>query len=389
MKRILPWLTLAIALALLVGIYLYVQHAIEANNSRIAQPRPPAKENPLNVTVVTVSPAKHAAQIQAVGLASPRYDLTLTNQVAGEIITMSPSFDVGEQVRQGQTLLTLRNVELSADLASAQNDVATSELALKEEQRQVEQANAEWRAAGLEGEPASDLVLRAPQLAAAQADLTSAKAALALAQDNVKKLKITAPFDGIITAQNASPGEYLSSNSELATLYSSDEVSIELQLSAQDWNKLPTGQQMLAQNWQASIRSIDGQQQWQGYVKRVGLHVNSESGLRSLYIAVDRPLELTPALLPGSYVSVIVQGMETDNLWQLPNSALSQKSQIWYVNADNRLANFDATPRFVDQDYVYIDVPENLAQAPQKILTQPYNSYLKGMLVTPEEVVSP
>ena len=388
MKRILPWLTLAIAVVALVSVYIIVQNAIDANNNRMSRPRPPATETPLNVSVITVTPAKHAAQVKAVGLASPHYNLTLTNKVAGEITELSTAFKVGEVIRKGQTLLQLRNIELRAELASAQNAVAASELALKEEQRQVEQANAEWQAAGLEGEPASDLVLRAPQLTAAKADLASAKAALALAQDNVKQLTVTAPFDGIITTRNVSPGAYLNANSELATLYSSDEVSIELQLSAQDWNKLPPALQMLEQHWQANIQSIDGQNQWQGYIKQTGFHVNAESGLRALYVSVERPLEQTPALLPGSYVTVVIHGTELDNLWQLPNSALSQKSQVWYVNQDSRLANFDATPRFVDQNYVYIDVPETLGDAPQKVLTQPYNSYLTGMLLTPEEVAT-
>ena len=386
MRRKLPWLVFGLAVLTFIGVYAYIQHAIEQNQTRFNRARPPAEETALDVTVVQVKSASHAASLSAVGLAQPNYNLTLTSQVSGEVTQVSPKLETGARVKQGEALAQLTNLNLITELASAKNELAASRLALKEEQRQVEQANAEWQAAGLEGVPDSDLVLREPQLAAAQADVEAAEAALALAQDNVEKLTIRAPFDGIIASQAISLGTYLSSGAEVATLYSSDRVEIALQLSQQDWQKLPPIQTMLNQHWSADVRAVDGDHIWPGYVKQAGLHVDTETGLRSLYVAVDNPLEQQPNLLLGSYVRVSLEGAEIDHLWRLPNSALSQKSQIWYVDANQRLANFDATPRFVDQNYVYISVPEALRGQPHQVLTHPYNSYLKGMLVNPVEL---
>ncbi|MBM6549623.1 efflux RND transporter periplasmic adaptor subunit [Marinomonas ostreistagni] len=385
MGRKLPWLVFGLAVALFIGVYAYIQYAISQNQAQFSRSRPAAPETALDVTVVNVTPSSHAASLTAVGLAQPNYNLSLTSQVSGEVTTVSPNLEAGAQVKQGEVLAQLTNLSLLTELASAKNELAASRLALKQEQRQVEQANAEWQAAGLEGQPDSDLVLREPQLAAAQADVDAAESALALAQDNVEKLTIRAPFDGVIAAEAISLGTYLSSGAEVATLYSSDRVEIALQLSQQDWQKLPTAQTMLEQHWPAQVRAVDGQHVWPGYVKQAGLHVDTETGLRSLYVAVDNPLAQQPSLLLGSYVRITLSGKQLENLWQLPNSALSQKSQIWYVDADNRLANFDTTPRFVDQEYVYVDVPESLQGQAQQVLTHPYNSYLKGMLVNPVE----
>lgn len=388
MRRNLPWFTLAGALVICTGVFFYIQSALNANDSQFRRERPAAKEIPLSVSVTRVTTAPHAATISAVGLANANNILTLTTQVSGEVIKLSPDFEIGQHVHTGQRLAQLSNISLYTDLANAKHQLASSELALKEEQRQGEQANAEWQAAGLVGEPASDLVLRGPQLAAAKADLVAAKAAVSLAQDKVNKLNIVAPFDGFIAAKNLSLGSYLSANANLATLYSSDKALIELPLSQQDWHKLPPAKNMLRGHWPATVHSIEQADSWQGYVHQASMHIDTESGLRSLYIAVDSPLQQQPALLLGSYVRVTLQGKNIDGLWQLPNSALSQKSQIWYVDEDSRLANFDTTPVFVDQEFVYIQAPEALKAAPQTILTHPYNSYLTGMLVAPEEADS-
>lgn len=389
MKRSLNWIFFGLAVLLLIAALVYIQYAITANEATVSRQRPTTKETALDVSVVKVSSGEHAAAIQAVGIANANQNLALSTQVSGEVIELAPSFEVGQQVKKGQVLLRLKNIGIQADLASAKNTLASAELTLKEEQRQADQANAEWRAAGLSGDPASDLVLRAPQLAAAKADLTAAQAALALAQDNVKQLSVRAPFDAIVVSKDIALGAYLGSNSEVATLYSTDQVVVELQLSLLDWQKLPSASIMLKERWPAQLNSVNNSDTWQGYVKQAGLHVDTESGLRSLFVAVDQPLLQSPALIPGSFVKVHLAGAKQKNLWQLPNSALSQKSQIWYVDQDSRLANFDATPKFVDQAFVYIEVPESLRDSVQQVLIQPYNSYLKGMLVNPQERGNP
>lgn len=376
---------LGLSVLVLIGVYFYIQAAIEQNQTRFSQARPAAKQTPLQVSVIRVEAKTHAATLSAVGIAQPHYNLTLTSQVSGEVTKVSDALEAGTQVKAGDVLLQLTNQTLLTELASAKNQLAAARLSLQEEQRQVEQANAEWRAAGLEGEPDSELVLREPQLNAARSAVEAAEAALTLAQSNVDKLTIRAPFDGIIVASAVSLGSYLGSGADVATVYSADRVNITLPLSAQDWQTLPPAERMMAQHWPATVQAVDQRTTWPGYVKQAALHVDAETGLRNLYVAVDQPLSQQPPLLPGSYVKVSIAGAKINHLWKLPNSALSQRSQIWYIDDQNRLASFDATPRFVDQQSVYISVPKSLQDRVYQVLTHPYNSYLTGMLVTPQE----
>ena len=383
MKRLAPWIALILALAVLAGVYLYISAAITEQNNKVRKPRPQPPEEAIQISVIEASTGSYAASITASGLAEPRYSLTLTSQVSGEVSQVADQFESGQVVKKGQLLASLANTELQSEVASAKNTLASAILALKEEIRQGEQAKAEWQASGFNTAPDSDLVLREPQLAAAQAQVDAAKAALKDAQADLAHSQIRAPFDALVIARSVSPGSYVSAGSEIGSLYSIDRAEIEIDLSNSDWLKLPDMATLLNSDWPVSIHSIDDDSEWQGKIISVGQHIDDSTRMRSLVVALEQPLAQTEPLLLGSFVTIKLSGKSLDNLWRLPNTALSQKSEIWYLDEDSRLAAFETTPKFVDSQYVYIDVPEAMREGRYQVLLKPYNSYVKGSLVAP------
>ncbi|MFT2112708.1 efflux RND transporter periplasmic adaptor subunit, partial [Marinomonas sp. 2405UD68-3] len=393
MKRFSQWIVLAIMIFVLAGVYFFITNAIDAKNKRTSKPRPPAKEQVLDVSVITVFAEKHAATLTAFGTAEPRFQLNLTSKVSGDLIDLNPLFETGKQVKNESTLATLHNYELLSQFDQAKSQIAKARLSFEEEVRQVEQAKAEWKAAGFIGEPDSDLVLRKPQLEVTKATLIEAKSALKKAQDDVNHLTVRAPFDALIVTRDVSLGSQVQSGTKLGTLYSTDRIEITLPLTPKDWTKLPAPEEMIQNKWPIAITSINettlGKKEvWQGYVLRAANHIDTTTKMRSLVVAVDDPFSLKPILLPGSFVQATLFGKPLNDLWRLPSSALSQKSDIWYVDSDNRLKAFPSTPIFMDKDSVYIQAPNELKNTPQKVLIRPYNSYIQGALVNPIESTS-
>lgn len=387
MKLSSQWMILGFSLLAALGVYLYVDHALSEQDFKMGKPLPKAPEQALNISVVTVDTSRFAATISASGIVKPRYNLTLISKVSGEVASISPSLQIGRRVTKGTILATLSNPELNSAVAGAQKTLASAELALKEEIRQGKQAQSEWDASGFGKQPDSDLVLRKPQLASAKATVNAAKESLVEAQDNLQHTKIIAPFDALIIKSNLSPGAYLSAGSEVATLYSTDRAEITINLANNDWIKLPSAKRMLSDDWPVKIQDVYSSQSWQGNVINVDQHVDTTTRMRSLIVGLNKPLDQTPALLPGSFITVTLQGQQLANLWQLPNSALSQQGEIWYVDDNKRLATFDTQATFVDSKYIYIKVPPTMRNRPYQILIKPYNSYLKGTLVNPVEQV--
>ncbi|MBJ7537417.1 efflux RND transporter periplasmic adaptor subunit [Marinomonas transparens] len=385
MKTSSQWMLLILSLLAAIAAYFYINNALQEQEFDRGRPRPEQKEQAIDVSTIKRQASSHTATIQASGIAKPRYQLSLTSQVSGEVVNISNQLEAGQRVKEGDVLATLSNRQLNSAVASAKKALASAELALKEEQRQGDQARAEWKAAGFKGDPESDLVLRVPQLANAKADVNAAKAALAQAQDDLHHTKIVAPFDALVINRNISPGSYLSAGGEIATLYSTDRAEITINLASSDWQKLPAMSSLLSHDWPVAIRSIDSNDSWQGKILSVDQHIDTNTRMRSLIVSLASPLDQTPPLLPGAFVTIQLQGKPMANLWQLPSSALSQKSEIWYLNDDNRLDAFETTPLFVDSQFIYIQVPEKLQNRAYHVLVKPYSSYLKDTLVNPVE----
>lgn len=371
-----------IAALVVCGLILsFVFNQINAKKAMVKPKKASVQVLP-KVSVMQLKVASYQPVIEAFGSAEPKYSLTLEAQNSGQITQLNSQFEVGKMLQSGEVLATINNTSYLADVATQEYAVTSAIVDLKEELRSAEQALDEWNASGLSGQPSSDLVLRKPQIAEAKAALLDAKASLKEAEQKLEDTKIKAPFNGLVISRDIVPGSYVQAGSQIATLYNTDRMDIKLSLSAKDWAKLPSIEVMQAARWPVTLTDVETQHQWQAYVLSGDNHRDSDTRLRTLTIAVDNPLKQTPALYAGSFVKASLKGDTLDNLWQLPSTAYSQKSQVWYLNADNTLNAFTASPIFSNQGQVYIQPPADLQVATQTVLLRPYNSYLQGMKVT-------
>ena len=333
-----------------------------------------------DVSVLNVTPADFQATISGHGEARASYQLKLLAEVSGRVRELSPKFNSGRQFSKNEILLTIEDTPYREALASAQSNLADAELALLQEERNSEQALAEWRRSGLDGEPASPLVLRKPQLKAAKAKVTQARQAVRKAQFDLDKTVIRAPFDAVVVSRDVQPGSYLQGGAQVAELYNTDVIEVAVPLSDSQWLSLPEAGSLAEQPWPVTLVSSDGRRQWQAKASRVEQHLDSQSRQRSLIVTVEQPLAQTPALFPGTFVSAEIQGRQLHGLWQLPSSAISQDGDIWYLTDDSTLAKFEAEVLFAEGDAVYIAPLAGVDRA--AVVTRPLSSYLLGMKVT-------
>ena len=388
MKQILrQGLTVLIAIGVLIAVLFFNFSRITAEANQ-AIPEKKEIQQLLEVEVISVTSQQHIAKLTSYGVAKPHYELSLTAQVSGQIDKLNINFEPGKHIQKGETIIKLEDSDYQAAVASAENDLASAKLALLEEQRQVAQAKSEWQASGLQGEPDSELVLRQPQLKAAKATVKKAEASLRSARKNLYRTNVIAPFDALVIERHVSPGAYVQASSQIATLYSTEYLEVEIDLSARDWNNLPDINLLNQGNWPVTLFNVEDGQSWDGHVLRIEQHLNDNTRQRSLVIAVVKPLDQTNPLYFNTFLKVIVNGRTVDNLWKLPSSALSQRGEIWYVTENNLLNNFSTEPLFSYNDSIYIRPPDQLIDKQQTVLFHPLSSYLKGMSVKTIEKVT-
>ncbi|QUM76065.1 efflux RND transporter periplasmic adaptor subunit [Moritella sp. 24] len=331
------------------------------------------------VAVMAVSKGNYQAEVIGYGEAKSRYQLTLTSEVSGQVESIGQNFATGKQFKQGEAVIQINDIDYQQALTSAQVTVADAKLALLEEQRQGQQARLEWKNSGITGEPESPLVLREPQLIAAQATLKNAQSQLTKAQRDLDKTAIAAPFSALVVSRDVQLGSYLQVGNTIGTLYSTDRMEIEIPLSAHQWTSLPDISGAVEGQWPVTLTNTTGDAQWQGYVERVEQHLDNASRQRSLVVVVEQPLAQQTPLFPGTFVTATVEGKALNNLWQLPATAISQNGDVWYIGADGYLATFTAKKQFSQGELSYITPAEGMESA--NIIIRPLNSYVQGMQV--------
>lgn len=373
------------SIALAIGISM-------ANMGSFEKQSLPEKDIELTkVSIKHIHPDRYQAQVVAYGSASPRYALDLTSEVSGRVTHLSEQLESGNTVKKGEVLITIDDRLYQQAVANAKTQVSDARVALLQEELNVQQAEQEWRRSGLQGQPDSELVLRQPQLLAAQNKLEYSEKSLLQAKADLQKTQVTAPFSALIINRQVQPSSYLQSGSQIAQLYNTDVIDISLSLSKSQWQQLPPLTTMIAEQWPVEIShsasnntsnsSVQSTGKWIGKVTRGEQHVNDSSRQRSLIVSIERPLAQTPPLFPGTFIQAKILGASIDNLWQLPASAITQNNQFWYLTEENELKAMPADIRFSLADKIYLNPPADFSNV--RVLTHPLSSYLPGMQVIP------
>jgi RND family efflux transporter MFP subunit len=212
--------TTAAAIAVLVAA-----SACSRQASPASAQAPPA--GPSIVETVRVVEQPVAVTLEMPGELDPYETVAIVPRVTGFVKAIR--VDRGSHVRSGDVLAELEAPELAAQRAEAQSKLqgAVAQLAVSHAKADADASTADKlkAASATPGVVAgNDLVLAQKavevdqsQVAAAQQNVEAAKQALQSVTDMEAYLKITAPFDGVITERNVHPGALVGPSSGAAS----------------------------------------------------------------------------------------------------------------------------------------------------------------------------
>lgn len=296
------------------------------------------------VNVLRVQPQTLRLNVQSQGVVTPREEIDLVSEVAGKVVQMHPALVAGGFFKANDLLLTIDPRDYDYAITSAQAKIAEAKRVLISEQAQVEQALHEWQALG-EGE-ASELVLRKPQLAEAQAKLLAAQADLAKAQLNHSRCELRAPFTGRVLSKQAGVGQFITVGAVVARIYASDVVEIRLPISTEQLGFLnlplvlspPDARQEAKVSVTADLGGHS--YQWLGHIVRSEAAVSEDSGQWYWVAQVLNPVlpvAQRPPLLKGLFVHAEIEGTERTHVYRLPRNVVSSMQTVKLVNAEQKL----------------------------------------------------
>lgn len=163
--------------------------------------------DPVKVEAIIVNPQQAADTLTLTGTIEADEKIEVRSEVSG--IVERIYFSEGSRVSKGQTLLKINDIELQAQLRSA------------ETRRQLTSEN-ERRARLLLEKGA----ISQEEYDIASADFKTAQSQIQLIKAQISKTSVRAPFSGIIGLRNISQGAYISPEMLITTLVKSNQVKI-------------------------------------------------------------------------------------------------------------------------------------------------------------------
>jgi len=342
----------AVCIAVLLLVFFIVRrHHQDDDAANVAAP-PPA------VSVATAQTGSIANQLSVAGVFQPFQEIDVHGKVSGYIRKIY--VDIGDRVRQGQTLAVLEVPELQAEVAGAQAGITQTQQNILRLQNEVSREQAGYAAVhanysrlkqasdqqpGLVAAQELDDALAKDRSAASQVDAAKSAVAAAQGQLGVSRAEnlrvssmeqyatITAPYTGVITMRYADTGALIPAgtaeglNQAVVRLAQSDVLRLRMPVPERDVPMVHVG----------SVVTVHVQatgQQFPGTVVRFTRDVSNSTRTMMTEVDVRNP-DLT--LKPGMYADVTFNLEQKDNALIVPASAIIQGDQpsVMLVNSAN------------------------------------------------------
>ncbi len=352
LKRLLPILIPVAAVLLTVALV-------------AARPEPPRQEAAVTTPLVEVEPARAAAGdfvVRAQGTVQPRTQTVLVAEVSGTVVEVAGQFNAGGFFRRGDVLLRIDPRDYEAALRRAEAAVANREALLAQERARAEQALRDWENLRRPGTP-SDLVLRKPYVAEAEANLRAARAELQQARINMERTVIRAPYDGLLRDKRVDLGQFVGTGTPLAEIYATDMAEIRLPLTEHDAMFVnlpqPGDGEGVPMTVTATVAGVS--YTWPARLVRSESVIDERSRVLYAVARIDDPYRRRadsahPHVLSfGTFVEAQLPASIGHSVVAVPRLALRSSNQLMLVDAEDRLRLRDVHIVRSDAEFAYVD----------------------------------
>ena len=305
----------------------------------------------IKTKVMPLEKGDFTVEVHSQGEVLAHHNTSLTSQVAGRIIKISPKFENGAFFDKGDILLELDTADTLAEIETAEAQLARAESAFAQEQARAKQALLNWNDAGFTETP-SDLVLRKPQLREVKADVASAASNLDRAKRNLSYTKVRAPYNGRVRSRSVGIGQQIGTNTPLGEVFTTDIAIVRLPITPRDLEFYePPNKPSDINNQEenitfSSIVTKQGTQKtWQGTILRSEGELDPESRQIFVIARIDDPFALksnNPPLYFGQPVKATIPGGKLEDVYTIPRSNLSDIDEIIIVR-DGKIKRVNIT----------------------------------------------
>ncbi|MBW2459255.1 MAG: HlyD family efflux transporter periplasmic adaptor subunit [Deltaproteobacteria bacterium] len=384
-----------------------------------AKREPEAAVAPL-VEVVTVKVGTHPVTMQVHGQVMPAEQVVVMPEVGGRVMWQSEDLVPGGLVKKGQPLVRIDPRDYALALKQQQAQLANQQLMLQVEKGRRRVAEQEWeiyqqerKQAGLGSPTGTDpddpdagapLALRQPHVKTAEVAVGAARSNIARAKLQLSKTGLIAPFNAFVQRENVDVGQLVGPASQLAVLVGTDAfwVQVSLPMDKLDYVAMPQGKEKgsPAKVW---VETGRGRIEREGYVVRLLGDLDPVGRMARLLVEIDDPFQLReqgdgqeePAaelsgaaegqavksklpLLLGSFVRVVIQGVELEQVAEIPRVALQPSNEVFLLSDKGTLEIKKVQVVWGAEDTILVSGP---LKTGQRLIVSPLQAPVVDMLL--------
>ncbi|WP_084456588.1 efflux RND transporter periplasmic adaptor subunit [Desulfogranum mediterraneum] len=371
-----------VVLVLLAG--LVAAWAILHSSPKARRSPPPRRQTP--VAVQEVRATTLTPELTTLGTVLSSRRLSLAPAISGTVLWLNPKLIPGGRLRKGELVLRLDDREYQLARARRRNQLEQASMDLRLEQGSQAVARREYQLiqqlseTDLSKAPL-DLALREPQLAKARAAEATARTEVALAELDLERTSLVAPFNGLVLEKQVALGAQLNRQSVIATLVGTDHYWVRVTLPQEQLAKiqLPSPGQPGAEVLIQGLGDQQGRPPRRGQLIRLLGEVDPDGLLARLLIEVDQPLAADAGqapLLLGSTVSVRIPALPLENVFPIPRGALHGPDTLLIATPDQTLEIRTVNVAWLNGDLAY--VAQGLENG-ELVITSPLSAPIPGM----------
>jgi membrane fusion protein, multidrug efflux system len=258
---------------------------------------------PVPVEAVQLRPQRVVEELQAVGTLRANQSVVLRPEVTGRVASIG--FRDGQLVKQGQLLVGLDAALNEAEVAQARAELDLANANLK-------------RTADL----ASKNFVSSSAQDTAESNVAVLAARLQLAQARLAKMRIVAPFDGVVGLRAVSIGDVVKDGTDLVNVEDVRRLKVDFRLPERIFTQLKVGQPI-----EVTTDAVPGAR-YSGKVDAINPRIDAAG--RSLEVRAELP-NADGRLRPGMFARVRVTVGDRADALMVPEEAIVPQGDSFFV----------------------------------------------------------
>jgi len=310
------------------------------------KPEPDKKQESRRAMTVFVEAVKASnmdLKVITQGEVRAKTQIDIVAQVAGRVIEVSTEFVEGGIIKPDVPLVSIESIDYVFAVNQGKARVTEAEVRVQQAKADAEVAQYQLRNEG----KVSDLALKIPQLAEANAKLKAAQSYLEQARVNLSRTQISLPFDGRVISTSVAVGQYVSPGTRIGRAFGNDSVEIRLPLNDSQLATLGLPIGFVATNYnrvpvKISAKVAGREQLWTGQLKRLDASIDPSTRMLFGTAEVKNPYaegasQTGMPLAVGLFVTVEIVGRTLENAYIISREALRAGDKVYVVNNDGKL----------------------------------------------------